>query len=151
MKQQVLIIHGGTTYSSHKKYIDDLQAKVVTLEKLKYKSEWKDSIASDLGDDYEVLTPRMPNGTNAKYKEWKIWFEKIVPLLNDGIIFIGHSLGGIFLAKYLSQNIIPQKIKAAILIGAPYEDTDYEEMCSFKPPVSLSKFNKQTKKHYTDS
>jgi predicted alpha/beta hydrolase family esterase len=145
MKQQIIIIHGGTTYSSYQKYIDDLQTKNVILEKLKYKLEWKDSIASDLGDNYEVLTPRMPNGTNAKYKEWKIWFEKIIPLLDNGMIFIGHSLGGIFLAKYLSQNIIPQKIKAVILVSAPYEDTDYDEVCSFKPPVSLSKFNEQTK------
>src|SRR5680860_1379722 len=122
MKQQVLIIHGGTTFSSCKEYINSMKAIVLELEKLKYRLDWKDSITADLGDDYEVLVPRMPNGNNAQYIEWSIWLEHIIPLLKNEAILVGHSLGGIFLAKYLSENVIPKKIKAVILISAPYKE-----------------------------
>ncbi len=146
MKQQVLIIHGGTTFSSYKKYIDGMKAIVLELEKLKYRLDWKDSITADLGDDYEVLVPKMPNWTNAQYNEWSIWFEHIIPLLNNNAVLVGHSLGGIFLAKYLSENIIPVKIKAVILISAPYEALGSEELASFELSEPLSKLNEQAEK-----
>jgi len=146
MKQQVLIIHGGTTFSSYDKYISSIKAVVLEPEKLKYRLDWKDSITADLGGGYEVLVPRMPNGTNAQYLEWSIWFEHIVPLLKKDTILVGHSLGGIFLAKYLSEKIVPIKIKAVILISAPYEGLELEELASFALLGPLSKFNKQANK-----
>jgi hypothetical protein len=51
----------------------------------------------------------MPNPMNARYNEWKILFKKIVLLLDDNVILIGHSLGAIFLVKYLSENKFPKK------------------------------------------
>jgi predicted alpha/beta hydrolase family esterase len=146
MKQQILIIHGGTTFSSYENYIEYLKAYVLKPEKLKYSLAWKDSLAADLGDDYEVLTPRLPNGTNAQYTEWLIWFEKIIPLLNNNVILIGHSLGGIFLAKYLSENKFPKSIKAVIFVSAPYEELEDEELGSFTLTKSLIGLNNQVKK-----
>jgi len=145
MKHQVLIIHGGTPFPSYKKYIDNLKSKTLELEKLKYRLDWKDSITAELGDKYEVLVPRMPNGNNAKYVEWKILFEKIIPFLKNNAILVGHSLGGIFLAKYLSENIINKKINYVILVSAPYRDLEIEDLSDFALPKSLSKFNKQIK------
>ncbi len=63
----------------------------------------------------------MPNKTNAQFEEWKIWFEKFIPFLNDGVILVGHSLGGVFLAKYLSENKFPKKIGGVFLVSAVYE------------------------------
>lgn len=146
MKQQVLVIHGGTTFSSYKKYIDGMKALTFKLEKLKYRLDWKDTITADLGEDYEVLAPRFPNGSNAKYKEWSIWFEHIIPILKNNTILVGHSLGGIFLTKYLSQHIIPKKIKAVILVSAPFKKLEFEEVASFTLPKSLKKLNEQAKK-----
>ena len=146
MKQQILIIHGGSAYTNYKSYIKNLETKEVELDRLKYRLDWKDSITSDLGDKYEVLVPRMPNSTNARYKEWKMWFERIIPLLNDGVVLIGHSLGGIFLAKYLSQDIMPKNIKAIILVAAPFKKDDInEDLADFKLPKSLSKLDNQAK------
>jgi predicted alpha/beta hydrolase family esterase len=145
MKKQVLIVHGGNTFTNYSEYIESLKTKKVELEKLKYRLDWKDTITDDLGDKFEVLVPRMPNGTNAKYNEWKIWFEQIIPLLKNDVILIGHSLGGIFLAKYLSQNLLAKKVKAVILISAPYKELDSEEIGDFSLPKSLSKLNKQIK------
>lgn len=144
MKQQIVVIHGGTTFDNYEDYILYLKNKEISLDKLKFRKDWKDSLGEELGENFEILSPRMPNGTNARYEEWKIWFDRIIPLLNNDSIFIGHSMGGIFLAKYLSENDISRKIKATILVAAPFDDEDSEEsLGDFKLPLSLSKFTKQ--------
>lgn len=146
-KKQILIIGGGTTFSSYEKYIDNLKTTKINLERLKYRPEWKSTIATDLGDNYDVFVPKMPNTANANYNEWKIWFEKIILLLDDGIILIGHSMGGIFLAKYLSENNLKGvKVKTVIFVAAPYMDTGLEEMVSFSLPMNLSRFSNQVGK-----
>ena len=146
MKKQVLIIHGGTTFPTYKDYVDSLKSVQIDLSRLKYQLDWKNSITSDLGNKYEVFVPKMPNSTDAKYNEWKMWFEKIILLLNDDVILIGHSLGGIFLAKYLSENTICKKTKAVILIAAPFKDTNIEKLSSFSLPKSILKIGEQINK-----
>src|SRR3989338_3227398 len=144
MKQQIVVIHGGTTFDTYEEYISYLRNKEISLEKLRMQRDWKDTLAERLGENYEVLFPRMPNGTNARYEEWGIWFGRIIPLLNEDVILAGHSLGGIFLAKYLSENSFPKRIRATILIAAPFDDSDSEEkLTDFKLPDSLAKFAKQ--------
>lgn len=60
----------------------------------------------------------MPDRTNAKYPAWKAWFEKYFQYLNgEEVTLMGHSLGGIFLAKYLSENPFPSNIKALHLVA----------------------------------
>jgi predicted alpha/beta hydrolase family esterase len=125
MKQQILVIHGGDTFQSYDVFLENLRSKEISLQRLRSKS-WKDTLENDLGVGYEVIAPRMPNAQNARYEEWKIWFEKIMVLLNEGLILLGHSLGGIFLAKYLSEQAIAKRIKAVFLIAAPFdEDCDF--------------------------
>jgi predicted alpha/beta hydrolase family esterase len=149
MKQQIIIIHGGTTFNNYKDYISYLKKKEVSIDKLKLRKDWKDTLEKKLGEKFEILLPRMPNGTNAHYKEWKIWFERIVPLFKNNIIFIGHSLGGIFLAKYLSENIISNKIKATILVAAPFDDEKSgKSLADFELSSSLQRFSKQGGKIY---
>ena len=144
MKQQILVIHGGDTFDTHKDYLSFLKNREISLDRLRLKREWKDTLSEKLGENFDVLSPRMPNGTNARYKEWKIWFERVIPFIDKGVIFIGHSLGGIFLAKYLSENTFPVKIKATILAAAPFDDEESDESLSdFKLPPSLKKFSEQ--------
>jgi uncharacterized protein len=88
-----------------------------------------------LGDDHEVFSPRMPNKQNAKYEHWKVWLEKMIPFLRDGGIFIGHSLGGSFLVKYLSENEFPKKIKTLILVAAATGGTDGVGDFAFDEPI----------------
>ena len=149
MKQQVLVIHGGETFKNYEEYFVYLNEKEINLDRLKPRKDWKDSLVSELGENFEVLIPRMPNGSNAQYKEWKIWFERVILLLSDGLILIGHSLGGIFLAKYLSENEVPQKIKGTILISAPFDTEGSDEsLGDFNLPPSLLKFAEQGGKIY---
>jgi len=150
MKKQVIIIHGGTSFKTYEDYLSYLKTKEISIEKLKPYKEWKDTLLAELGGGYEILMPRMPNGTNAQYKEWKLWFERIAEILNDNLILIGHSLGGIFLAKYLSENIFQKQIVATILVAAPFDDTEgadgQESLTDFALPLSLEKFAKQSSK-----
>lgn len=146
--QQVLIIHGGDCFNTYEEYLEFLKNFPLDLESLKSHPSWKHGWQEKLGSDFEVLNPRMPNPTNAQYDEWKIWFEKMLPLINDNPILIGHSLGGIFLAKYLSQNKIDKKIKATMLIAAPFEDIEGEPIASFNLPSSLKKCEEQAGQIY---
>ena len=99
---------------------------------------------TQLGDAFEVIAPVMPNKYNCKYAEWKIWLEKVLPLLNPEIILIGHSMGGIFVAKYLAENYISKKVLGTFLVAAPYdtEGVDYE-LCDFGLTEPLSQLEEQ--------
>lgn len=85
----------------------------------------------------------MPNKGNAQYQEWKIWFERMLPFLNHNVILVGHSLGGIFLARYLATTTFPKRIKMVILIAAP--DNTINDIGSFRLPRSLRRLSDQSK------
>lgn len=69
MKKQIILIHGGDTFDTYDEYLEFLKCfKIDSLDFMKGKS-WKGSLQAGLGDDFEVLLPRMPNGMNAKYLE----------------------------------------------------------------------------------
>lgn len=143
---QVISIHGGTTFSTYEKYIDYLRTKEVSIDRFTSTPTWRDGLQHALGDSYQVLLPRMPNATNAQYHEWKIWFDRIAEVAEDGCVLIGHSLGGVFLAKYLSENQFPKQIRATILIAAPYDDETVEDLTDFKISEVSELFRKQAGK-----
>lgn len=141
--KQVVVIHGGDSFKTHEDYIQFLKEKEVTLDYFKKSPGWKGSLQADLGSEYEVLQPQMPCKQNAKYLEWRIWFEKLIPFLNDGVILVGHSLGASFLTRYLSEQTFPKKISATLLIAGAYS-LEVEEMSEeFIAPNSLTLFEKQ--------
>lgn len=144
MKRQVLVIHGGTSFDSPADYIDFITTRELTLDTLRCTYDWKASLSHELGEDTDVLHPRMPNPTNARYEEWKLWFERCAKLLHDDVILIGHSLGGIFLAKYLSENKFSKRILATILVAAPFDTVSTNEsLTDFALPDSLDLFAQQ--------
>lgn len=120
MAKKVIVIHGGSCYAAYDEYIADLKESKFDPERLTAKG-WKDLLPERLGAEFEVLNPEMPNWWNAKYEEWKIWFEKVVEYAKETHVLIGHSLGGIFLSKYLSENDPPKGVKAVFLVAAPYK------------------------------
>ncbi|MEK7151420.1 MAG: alpha/beta hydrolase [Patescibacteria group bacterium] len=139
MKKQIVIIHGGDTFGTYEEYLNFLRNFEIDIERYKTsKDDWKKWLRDELGGDYEVITPVMPNKTNAIYEEWKLWMDKIVPALNDGVILIGHSMGGSFLAKYLSENKFPKKIGGVFLVSAMFDyDDDGNSLHSFSLPDNL--------------
>lgn len=141
---QILLVNGGEV-SSGERSIEDIE---VSLERMRSHQSWKSSLQKELGEDYEVLFSPMPNPSSAKYSEWKIIFDKVSTLIDDDIVLIGHSLGGIFLAKYLTENVFPKKIKAIVLIAAPYNDETLETLGDFKLERSVSSLQDLTDKIY---
>lgn len=147
-KRQIVVVHGGETFKNYGEYLAVLRSWEINLDDiLSPKKDWKDSLSQNLGDGFEIVAPKMPNKLNAKYLEWKIWFEKLIPHMRDGLVLIGHSLGGIFLAKYLSENKLPKKIIATLLVAAPHDDKDSDySLADFQLPESLNLFSTQSEK-----
>lgn len=141
-KPQILLIQGGNCFNSYDEYITELKSKNLTLEKLR-NINWKKTLSDDLGGEYDIIHPAMPCRDNAKYVEWQIWFEKVLPLLNDELILIGSSLGAVFLAKYLSENDIDKKIIATFLVAAPFKLETKYALDDFKITGSLEKLEAQ--------
>ena len=124
-KTQILFINGGMTFKNQKDYLNFLKTREISLEK---KIRWSDDyLDKKLGKNFEIIRPRMPLQDNAKYTDWKIHFKRYFPYLRNNIILIGSSLGGIFLAKYLSEHKLPKKILSTYLICPPFDDTLDEE------------------------
>jgi uncharacterized protein len=144
MEKQIVVIHGGDTFETHEDFLSFL--KDFVIDDLRYfkGKRWKDNLQDDLGEEFEVIVPQMPNKSNAHYAEWEIWFNKIAPLLNEQVVLVGHSLGGIFLAKYLSENQFPKKIAATFLVAACFDADDSEySLGDFILPSDLTKFAHQ--------
>lgn len=143
MKKQIILIHGGLTFDTYKDYLSFLKNLKIDLNRYR-RTKWSDSLRKDLGSRFDVLLPKMPNPMNAKYNEWKILFKKIAFLLDNNVILIGHSLGAIFLAKYLSENKFPKKILATLLVSPPYDDEGMEEsLGDFVLSKNLGRLNKR--------
>ncbi len=147
MKKQIIVIHGGNTFKTYEDYFSFLKNRQIDFKKFKnLRNGWKDNLGNRLGKDFEVIFPVMPNKANAKYSEWKIWFEKGIPYFEPEVVLVGHSLGGIFLAKYLSENKFPKKIRATLIVAAPFDTKDREKsksLANFILPENLNKFEKQ--------
>ncbi len=143
-KTQILYIHGGETHSSKREYLRWLKNRKVALEKEpRWNAEYLDQ---KLGPRFQIIRPRMPLQDNARYGEWKIHFERFFPLLRNNLILIGSSLGGIFLAKYLSEHTFPRKILATYLVCPPFDNSLPKEdlVNGFQLQSNLSRIEKNS-------
>jgi len=144
-RTQIFIIHGGMTFKSKKDYLHFLKNRKISIEK---KISWSDDyLKKKLGKGFEIIKPRMPLQDNAKYGEWKIHFERHFPYLRNNIILIGVSLGGIFLAKYLSENKFPKRILSTYLICPPFDNAlpDEDLVGGFKLKSDISLIEKNSR------
>ena len=135
-KKQIIVIHGGEAWETYDAYFEHLQQYEFTQEKFNklVLRRWKDRLQEDLGNSCIVLRPDMPCAYNAKFAEWKLWFDKIMPYINDGCVMVGHSLGANFLAKYLAIENISVDIDQLHLVAGCF---GYIE--GFELPRSLKK------------
>ncbi len=123
MSKQLVIIHGGDFFDTRAEYVADMAASKPDKDDFLFDDSkgWKNTLAADMSaKGWEVFMPTMPSKRDAKYAEWKLWFEKMLPFLQDGVVLVGHSLGGIFLARYLSENQVGLRASAVFLVAAPY-------------------------------
>lgn len=144
-KRQVVVIHGGEIWNTHEEYIEYLTNYDLTREKFEKMTtqRWKDRLQENLGDAYFVVQPQMPCSRNAKYDEWAIWFEKLVPYTENGCVLIGHSLGANFLAKYLALHDLPVHVSQLHLVAGCFGAAG-----GFVLPKSLEKITHTVDKTY---
>lgn len=126
MKKQVVYIHGATVFSKYEDFLTWLRTCEVDNPRAERTETWPKTLQETLGDDIEVYAPTMPNKQNAKYGEWKIWFERYFQFLRDGVILVGWSQGGYFLLRYLSENTMPVSVRALLLVGTPAGPGEFE-------------------------
>lgn len=137
-KRQVIVIGGGDSFLTYGAYRSFLKKRKIDIGRYRRpRHSWKGVLGSELGGRFEVIRVDMPNAFNAKYAEWKMWFEKFVPHLRREVVLVGHSLGGLFLAKYLSERRFKRKIRATFLVAPAWSEGD------FRLPRNLKGFERQ--------
>ncbi len=77
-------------------------------------------LQKQLGSDYEVLAPDMPDPDHPRYLAWRDQIEQERGKLDADALLIGHSLGGSMLLKYLAEGTDPRPIAGLFLVSVPY-------------------------------
>ena len=90
MSHQVLFIQGGGQ-DTHDKWDNKLAA----------------NLAAELGPDYEIRYPRMPDEGDPKYALWKAALENEFAKLKGRATLVGHSIGGTILISFLAEAASP--------------------------------------------
>ncbi|PKR87457.1 alpha/beta hydrolase [Pleomorphomonas diazotrophica] len=103
MTRQVLFVQGGGA-GVHDGWDDKL---VRSLER-------------ELGEEYTVIYPRMPDEASPSYPAWKTALLDELSRLDEGAIVIGHSIGGAVLIHVLAEQYPRQKPGAILLLAAPF-------------------------------
>lgn len=65
---------------------------------------------------YQVFVPQFPTPEGQSIESWLKVLESYKQYITEDTIFVGHSLGGIFLLKYLEQ--LEHPVKAAAFVGS---------------------------------
>ncbi|QBD77663.1 alpha/beta fold hydrolase [Ktedonosporobacter rubrisoli] len=77
-------------------------------------------LRQQLGSDYQVLAPDMPDADNPRYLPWRDQIEQELGKLDTDALVIGHSVGGSILLKYLAEGTYQKPIAGLFLVSAPY-------------------------------
>ncbi len=134
-KQQIFIIHGGLTFKNREQLL--AYYKNFDIDYPNKGKSWKEWLIWSLEDKYEFIFPKFPTKDNSEYEIWKIIFEKYFVKLNEKeLTFVTHSLGTIFLIKYLIENGLHKKIKeihfvAPIVANEFQPENDPENTATF--------------------
>lgn len=111
MSKQILFIHGGG---------EGARAE---------DSKLTASLQQNLGNDYQVTIPQMPNENAPEYDAWKSQIAKDLSTLGKHVILVGHSFGSSVLLKYLTEEKLSTTVDGIFLIAAPFwgtPDWEYE-------------------------
>lgn len=114
--KQIIFVRWGTTFVHDEDcytYLENYK-----LDPYRWKKSWRNRIIDGLVWIYESYVPEMPNRRHAKYRAWRIWFEKYFDYLSDEeTVLVWSSLWATFLLKYLSEHIFPKKIHQLHLVA----------------------------------
>jgi predicted alpha/beta hydrolase family esterase len=101
--QQVLFIQGGGA-GAHDEWDDKLV----------------ESLRRELGCEFEVRYPRMPDEGDPSYARWSTAIRREMAALDDGAVVAGHSVGATILLSALAEQPPEKALGAIMLIAAPF-------------------------------
>ena len=79
-----------------------------------------DELERELGSDYAIRYPQMPDEAEPKYAAWKATLKREFAKLDDGAILVGHSIGGTILIRTLADDPPKLTFGGLFLIAAPF-------------------------------
>lgn len=79
-----------------------------------------ESLRRELGADYELRYPLMPNEANPQFTTWAIAIEREIAALQNGAVVVGHSVGGTILINLLAERAPVVTLGAIALVAAPF-------------------------------
>ncbi|HET7584319.1 MAG TPA: alpha/beta hydrolase [Gemmatimonadaceae bacterium] len=122
MTRQLLFVQGGG-----ERVHDEWDGKLVP------------SLNTQLGPDYDIRYPRMPNEADPRYATWRTALEGEIATLDVGAILVGHSLGGTFLIHAIAEHPPEQSLGAIFLIAAPFVGEGEWQTDEWKPQRGLGR------------
>ncbi|HKH11354.1 MAG TPA: alpha/beta fold hydrolase [Rubrobacter sp.] len=81
------------------------------------------SLQDALGAGYDVSSPKMPNEDSPEVEAWKDRISEELAAMDAEVVLVGHSLGALFLLKYLSEEELEKPVAGLFLVAAPYVGT----------------------------
>lgn len=123
--KQVLFIHGGNLIKDNDELLKVMASREVNPfeEKKRRRLTLQEKLP-----EFTVIKPEMPNKDIARYSVRKLRFEKYLPFLDkEKLVLIGHSLGAMFLIKYLGENGFPFKISQLHLVAPALDNQGLNE------------------------
>jgi predicted alpha/beta hydrolase family esterase len=76
-------------------------------------------LARELGTDYRLIAPEMPDADNPHYQPWRDRIEQELEAIDGKVIFVGHSFGGSVLLNYLAEGSYRKPIRGLFLVSVP--------------------------------
>ena len=123
--KQLLYIHGGNLTKDNDELLKIMATREINPfeEKKRRRQTLQDRLP-----EFVVIKPEMPNKDMARYSTWKLWFEKYIPFLEaENLVLVGHSLGAMFLTKYLAENEFSIQISQLHLVAPVLDDQGLNE------------------------
>ena len=94
-------------------------------------------LADELGTDYRLIAPEMPDADNPHYQPWRDCIEQELRAINGKVIFVGHSLGGSVLLKYLAEGSYRKPVRGLFLVSVPNWGPDGWAYDEFAVPTDV--------------
>jgi predicted alpha/beta hydrolase family esterase len=121
MTRRLLFVQGGGGENAH----DEWDIKLV------------ESLERELGPDYEISYPRMPDENSPKFARWKAALRKELQKLDDGAILVGHSIGATILVHTLAEKPPKPAPAGVFLVSMPYIGNEGWQSDDIKPEPNL--------------
>ncbi|GIQ71434.1 serine hydrolase family protein [Xylanibacillus composti] len=85
-------------------------------------------ISRNLGADFQVRCPAMPDPTSPSCSAWQARLAQELERIGEGteVLLVGHSLGGSVILKHIAEGECRSRIAGVFLIAAPYWGADEE-------------------------